>query len=165
MSSVPVVFYTNAHRIEGTLKLRERLSDALNDPLTDFLEIHQASISSLSNRERSEVAWPTATIPKKTLLVATLDLEEHESRSTRIDKGTKKKLGGEVGAIVDSIEVYGTAHLIFQGSPHRVLTTQLSMFFPITDATIMLSQRSDNNRIETHLALVNRDKIEAFTLP
>lgn len=165
MSSVPVVFYTNAHRIAGTVTLRERLSEALNDPLTDYLEVAEATISSLRAPESTEVQWPTATIPKKTLLVATLDLSEHESMATRIDKGQRKKVGSEVGAIVDSVEIYGTAHLIFQGSPMRVLANQLSVFFPVTDATIILSQRTESNRIETHLALVNRDKIEAFTIP
>jgi len=158
------VFYTAAHRIEGQVDLRERLSEALNDPLTAFVEMADAKISSLSNREASEVAWPLATIPKETVLVATLDLGEHESLQTRMDKGTRKS-GSQVGAIVDSIEIYGTAHLIFEGSAHRVLTSQLGAFFPVTDATIILSQRSDHNRIHTQLALVNRDKIRAFTLP
>lgn len=166
VSNVSTVLYTAAHRIEGTVNLRERLSEALNDPLTAYLELVDATVSSLTNQKDSEVYWPTATIPKETVLVATLDLgaDEHESAATRFDKG-KRKAGSEVGAIVDSIEIYGTAHLIFQGSPHRVLTSQLSVFFPVTDAMIILSQRSEDNRVETQLALVNRDKIRAFTLP
>ena len=145
--------------------LRERLSEALNDSLTAYIELRDAKISSLVNRNASEVTWPTAVIPKETVLIATLDLGEqgHESATTRLDKGTQKE-GSQVGAIVDSLEVYGTAHLIFHGSAHRVLTTQLSVFFPVTDATIMLSQRSEDNRIETELALVNRAEVRAFTL-
>lgn len=163
MSSVSAVFYTSAYRIQGVVNLRERLSEALNDPLTDYIDITDARISSLGNDTDSQVIWPTATIPKNTVLVATLDMENHESSTTRIDKA-KTKTGGQVGAIVDSVEIYGTGHLTFQGDARRVLTTQLSLFFPVTDATIILSQRNEGNRIETHLALVNREKVRAFTL-
>jgi hypothetical protein len=163
VSSVSAVFYTSAHRIEGLISLRERLSEALNDPLTDYIDIADARISSLGNSAKSEVIWPKATIPKKTVLVATLDLTGHESSNTRIDKA-KPKSGSQVGAIVDSIEVYGTGHLTFQGDAKRVLTTQLSMFFPVTDATIILSHRIEDNRFDTGLALVNREKVRAFTL-
>jgi hypothetical protein len=164
MSQVTTSFYTQAHRIVGDLLVTERLSDKLNDPLTDFIELRDARISSLMQATTdSGVNWPVATIPKSTILLATLDLEGHESRQTRIDKVQSKK-GSEVGAIVGSIEVYGTAHLNFSGAPTRVLTTQLQSFFPITDATILLSQRQQNNRVGTGLALVNRAMIEAFTL-
>lgn len=145
------------------MSLRERLSEALNDPLTDYVDLVDARISSLGNAQMSEVVWPTATIPKKTVLVATLDIDAHESSTTRIDKA-KRKSGGQVGAIVDTIEIYGTGHLTFQGDAKRVLTTQLSTFFPVTEASIILSQRTEDNRIDTQLALVNREKIRAFTL-
>lgn len=159
------MLYTSSHRIEGQVHLRERLSEALNDPLTDYLELTDAKISSLNDPGRSEVIWPNATIPKKTILIASLDLneEEHESAATRFDKSKRKK-GSDIGAIVDSIEIYGTAHLIFNGSARRVLTNQLKVYFPVTDATVILSHSGHNSRIEAKLALVNRDKIRAFML-
>lgn len=164
MSQVTTAFYTQAHRIEGELFVNERLSEKLNDPLTDFIELRDARITSLLHDDKAPgVVWPVATIPKATILIATLDMREHESRQTRIDKVQSKK-GSEVAAIVGSIEVYGTGHLQFSGAPTLVLTTQLQSYFPVTNATILLSQREGDNRIETGLALVNRSMIRAFTL-
>lgn len=164
MPQVITAFYTEAHRIEGELVLSERLSEKLNDPMTDYLELRNARITSLMHDSGSPaMKWPVATIPKKTILLATLDAEEHESRQTRIDK-VQTMQGSEVGAIVGSIEVYGTGHLRFSGAPTRVLTNQLQPYFPITNATILLSQRQGDNRIATGLALVNRGMVRAFTL-
>jgi len=164
MSQVTTAFYTQAHRIEGVLLVTERLSEKLNDPLTDYIELSNARITSLLHDAGGPgVVWPIATIPKATILVATLDMQEHESRQTRIDKVQSKK-GSEIGAIVGSIEVYGTGHLQFTGAPTRVLTTQLQPYFPVTNATILLSQRQGDNHIDTGLALVNRSMIRAFTL-
>lgn len=165
MSQVTTAFFTEAHRIVGELVVTERLSEKLNDPLTDFIELRKARITSLyGDATRAGVTWPVATIPKSAVLLATLDMQEHESRQTRIDKVQSKK-GSEVGAIAGSIEVYGTGHLQFTGAATRVMTTQLQPFFPITNATILLGQRTDGeNRIGTGLALVNRDKVRAFTL-
>jgi len=164
MSQVTTAFYTQAHRIEGQLLVTERLSEKLNDPLTDFIELRDARISSvLRGADSPAVTWPVATIPKTTILLATLDMMEHESRQTRIDK-VQSKRGSEVGAIVGMIEVYGTGHLQFTGAPTRVLTTQLQPFFPVTNATILLSSSDDDNRLTTGLALVNRSMIRAFTL-
>lgn len=164
MSQVTTVFYTQAHRIEGELLVTERLSEKLNDPLTDFIELRDVRITSLTHSaDATAVNWPVATIPKGTILLATLDMKEHESRQTRIDK-VQSKRGSEVGAIVGTIEVYGTGHIQFSGAPTRVLTTQLQPFFPVTDATLLLSQREGDNRIGTGLALINRSMIRAFTL-
>lgn len=163
MSQVTTAFYTEAHRIEGVLVVTERLSEKLNDPLTDYIELRDVRITSLHDAGGPGVVWPVATIPKATILIATLDMQEHESRQTRIDKVQSKK-GSEIGAIVGSIEVYGTGHLQFTGAPTRVLTTQLQPYFPVTNATILLSQRQGDNRIDTGLALVNRSMIRAFTL-
>ncbi len=164
MSQVHTAFYTLAHRIEGQLVITERLSEKLNDPLTDYIELRDVRIRSLMHEPSAPaVNWPVATIPKSTILVATLDMPEHESRQTRIDK-VQTKQGSEVGAIVSTIEVYGTGHLQFTGAPTRVLTTQLQPFFPITGATLMLSQRQGDNRISAGLALVNRAMVHAFTL-
>lgn len=164
MSQVNTAFYTEAHRIEGELLVTERLSDKLNDPLTDFIELRKARIVSLTqNSDGAGVVWPVATIPKSTILLATLDVQKHESRQTRVDKVQSKK-GSQVGAIVGSIEVYGTGHLQFSGAPTQVLTSQLQSFFPVTNATILLSQREGDNRISTGLALVSRTMVRAFTL-
>jgi len=164
MSQVTTAFYTDAHRIEGELVVTERLSEKLNDSLTDFIELRSARITSLYDTEANAVTWPVATIPKATIVLATLDMQEHESRQTRIDKVQSKK-GSSVGAVAGSIEVYGTGHIQFSGSPTRVLTTQLQPFFPITNATLLLSARGgENSRIGTGLALVNRGMIKAFTL-
>ena len=112
MSQVHTAFYTQAHRIEGELVVTERLSEKLNDPLTDFIELREARITSLLHDAGGPgVVWPVATIPKSTILLATLDMQEHESRQTRIDKVQSKK-GSEVGAIVGSIEVYGTGEQV-----------------------------------------------------
>jgi len=164
MSQVTTAFYTQAHRIEGQLMVTERLSEKLNDPLTDFIELRSCRISSLLQpADAPAVTWPVATIPKSTILVATLDMQEHESRQTRIDK-VQTKRGSQVGAIAGTIEVYGTGHIQFSGAPTRVLTTQLQPFFPVTDATLMLSARQGDNRVGTGLALVNRSMVRAFTL-
>lgn len=164
MSQVTTTFYTQSHRIEGELRVSERLSEKLNDPLTDFIELRKARISSLGHSSAAAaVCWPVATIPKSAMLMATLDMQEHESRQTRVDK-VQSKQGSQVGAIVGTIEVYGTGHLRFKGSAARVMSTQLQPFFPITNAVLQLSQRETDNRIGTGLALINRDMVQAFTL-
>lgn len=164
MSQVTTTFYTQSHRIVGDLLVSERLSEKLNNPLTDFIELRDARTSSLGNAlGAAAVSWPVATIPKSAILLATLDMEEHESRRTRIDK-VQSKQGSRVGAIVGTIEVYGTGHLRFSGSAAQVMTSQLQPFFPVTNAVLQMSQREKDNRIGTGLALVNRDKVQAFTL-
>lgn len=162
MSVVSAVLYTISHRIVGMIRLKERLAEALNDPLTDFVEMTEVRIASIFDPNWNEVAWPVATIPKERVLAATLDVEGHESSQTRIDKVTRKA-GRQLGAVVGSLEVYGTGHLNFQGHPTSVLTTQLNSFFPVTDATILIGGYG-NHRIETQVALVNREQVQAFTL-
>ena len=164
MSQVTTVFYTQGHRIEGELTVTERLSEKLNNPLTDFIELRNVKITGLLRSEEAPaINWPVATIPKPAILLATLDMVEHESRQTRIDK-VQSKRGSQVGAIVGSIEVYGTGHLQFTGAPTRVLTTQLQPFFPVTNATLLLNQTESGNRVGTGLALVNREQVLSFTL-
>lgn len=164
MSQVTTTFYTESHRIQGELSVTERLSEKLNNPLTDFIELRDARISSLGHSvSTAAVGWAVATIPKAAILLATLDMEEHESRQTRIDK-VQTKTGSQIGAIVGTIEVYGTGHLKFTGSAARVMTSQLQPFFPVTNAVLQLSHRDEDNRIGTGLALVNRDMVKAFTL-
>jgi len=164
MSQVTTTFYTQAHRIDGELIVNERLAEKLNNPLTDFIELRKVTISSLlRSTEAPAITWPVASIPKHSILLATLDMREHESRQTRIDKVQTKK-GSQVGAIVGSIEVYGTGHLQFTGAPTQILSTQLQPFFPVTNATLLLSQSDHGNRVGTGLALINREQVLAFTL-
>jgi hypothetical protein len=63
-------------------------------------------------------------------VVATLDVEQHESNQTRLDK-TESKEGDEVGAAVGSIEVYGTGYIQFTGALTRSLTTLLKPQFQL----------------------------------
>jgi hypothetical protein len=62
MPQVITAFYTEAHRIEGELVLSERLSEKLNDPLTDYIELRDTRITSLLHNSGSPVMkWPVAT--------------------------------------------------------------------------------------------------------
>lgn len=162
MSLVAVALYTDAHRITGQLFLRERLSDAFNDPLDTHLELNSVRVVKLVDPARQEVEWPSTVIPKAEVLVATLDMDKHESRTTRVDKVTQKA-GTRLGCIVGTIEVYGTGHLTFLGSARDVLMHQLPKFFPVTDAMLMVPIAGDS-RVSTQLALVNRESAKAFTL-
>lgn len=161
-SLVPVVFYTQAHRIKGRVLLRERLNEALNDPLTDFLELHDVLISKLVDPDQNEVEWPTTVVPKNEVVVATLDSAHHESESTRVDKVTRKQ-GQQIGCIVGQIELYGTGYVTFQSAAREVLRNQLPNFFPVTDATLLFPAASDS-RLDTQLALANRNEVKAFSL-
>lgn len=162
MSLASVVFYTEAHRITGNVLLRERLNEALNDPLTDFLELNDVRISKLVDPTRVEVQWPNTVIPKNEILIATLDSQEHESQSTRVDKVTHKE-GQQVGCIVGTIELYGTGHIHFSSSARDVLMNQLPLFFPVTGATLLFPAAIDS-RLDTNLALANRAAVNAFAL-
>ncbi|MEM7096081.1 MAG: hypothetical protein AAF567_23955 [Actinomycetota bacterium] len=162
MSLVRVVLYTEAHRISGAISLRERLNEALNDRLTDYLELNDVRISKLVDPTRAEVAWPTTVIPKNEIKVATLDTVTHESETSRIDKVTRKK-GTELGCIIGTIELYGTGHLNFQSTAQEVLLNQLPPFFPVTHATLLFPAATDS-RVDTQLAFANREAIRAFSL-
>lgn len=163
MSLVNAVFYTDAHRIMGRLNLRERLSEALNDPLTDYLELIDVRISKLVDPSRREVQWPNTVVPKAEIIIATLDTETHESRSSRVDKARAKE-GQQLGCVVGTIELYGTGHLNFSsGSAREVLLNQLPSFFPVTEATLLFPAASDS-RLDTQLALANRARLKAFAL-
>ena len=65
MSVATAVFYTDAHRITGTLHLRERLSEALNDPLTDYLELQDVQISKLVDPSHRAVRSPDRAMRRK----------------------------------------------------------------------------------------------------
>ena len=162
MSLASVVFYTEAHRITGNVFLRERLNEALNDPLTDYLELNDVRISKLVDPTRAEVQWPATVIPKNQIMIATLDSHQHESQSTRVDKVTRKE-GQQLGCIVGTIEIYGTGHVQFASSAREVLMNQLPSFFPVTDATLLFPAASDS-RLDTNLALANRAAVRAFAL-
>ncbi len=162
MSLASVVFYTEAHRITGTVFLRERLSEALNDPLTDYLELNDVRVSKLVDPSHASVAWPTTVIPKNEIVIATLDSDRHESEATRVDKVTRKE-GQQIGCILGSIELYGTGHIRFTSSARDVLVNQLPSFFPLTDATLLFPATSDS-RLDTNLALANRSAVRAFAL-
>lgn len=162
MSLASVVFYTDAHRITGVINLRERLSEALNDPLTDFLELNDVRISKLVDPERRSVQWPSTAIPKNQIILATLDTNQHESSNTRVDKLTQKA-GNQIGCVVGTIELYGTGHINFVSSAREVLMNQLPSFFPVTDATLLFPAAVDS-RLETPLALANRASVRAFAL-
>ena len=58
MSQVTVVLYTDAHRITGEIALKERLSDALNDPLETHIEISDVRVAKLVDPLLQEVQWP-----------------------------------------------------------------------------------------------------------
>ena len=162
MSLASVVFYTDAHRITGTIHLRERLSEALNDPLTDYLELQDVRISKLVDPDLTQVQWPATVIPKNDIVIATLDTEQHESAQTRRDKVTQKA-DTKLGCLVGTIELYGTGHINFMSTPREVLLHQLTPFFPVTDATMLFPAATDS-RLETQLALANRTKLKAFAL-
>lgn len=162
MSLVNVVLYTDAHRITGNMALRERLSDALNDPLDTFVDLVDVRVSKLVDPTRVEVQWPDTVIPKKDIVMATLDTPRHESATTRVDK-VQQKAGTKFGCVVGAIELYGTGHLDFVSSARDVLLHQLPHFFPVTDALLIFPAAADS-RIGTQLALANRMHVKAFAL-
>lgn len=162
MSLASVVFYTDAHRITGLINLRERLSEALNDPLTDYLELNDVRISKLVDPERRSVQWPSTVIPKNEIIIATLDIDHHESEKTRVDKLTQKA-DNQIGCVVGTIELYGTGHITNVSTARDVLMNQLPSFFPVTNATLLFPAAVDS-RLETPLALANRAAIRAFAL-
>ena len=153
MSEVTTAFYTEAHRIEGELSVTERLSEKLNDPLTDYIELRDVRITSLLHDAGGPaVNWPVATIPKATILLATLDMVEHESRQTRIDK-VQSKQGSEVGAIVGldrglrhrSFEVLGRSNA---GTDHAT-------------AVVLSNHRRNNSAEPTSRRQSHRDRLGA----
>ena len=161
-ATVNAVFYTEAHRITGSVYLRERLNETLNDPLTDYLELTNVLVSKLVDPTHRQVQWPTSAVPKSAITLVTLDQAEHESSATRADKVTKKS-GTQIGCVASSIEVYGTAHLNFEANARTILSQQLRSFFPVTDATLLMPTVEDT-RLETGLVFVNRDMVRAFSL-
>jgi len=162
MSEVNVTLYTASHRLSGVVALRERLSEALNDPLTSYLEVTRTRVSKLIDPTHATAEWGTVALPKPKIFVATLDLAGHESAFTRQDKA-QSKAGVPVAALVGSTEVYGTAHLSSGGNALDVLRNELAVFFPLTEAALLFSATGDS-RVDTRLAMVNRHHVGAFTL-
>lgn len=162
MPVATTVLYTDAHRITGTLMLRERLSEALNDPLTDYLELQDVRVSKLVDPDHRQISWPTTVVPKNEIVIATLDDDRGENKASRIDKMTKKD-DTKLGCVVGAIELYGTGHIGFLSNPREVLLHQLRPFFPVTDANLLLPAAVDS-WLETPLALANRAKLKAFAL-
>lgn len=163
MMRVQAVVYTDSHMIAGTVTVKERLQEVLKEKLSDYLDLIDAVTTPLITPERAERS-PKVTVPKHRIAIVTLDLPLHENPEARINKGAVKS-GTEVCAIVKGIEVYGTAHLSSSSDlASRILTHQLASFFPITGASIVLTQRPFGNTFSTGLALVNRDEISVFSL-
>lgn len=164
MSNVPAVVYTDAHMIAGHVLVKERLQELLVDRLTDFLDLTDVTISSLSQPDRMATTAPKVTVPKPKIAVVTMDMPTHESEETRRNKQSPKS-GSKVCAIVEGLEIFGTAHLNSAGDlASRILTQQLRSFFPITDASLVLTHRETNNTLSTQLVLVNRERVNAFVL-
>lgn len=153
--------FTDVHRIEGSIAVRERLADALNDRMTEFLELVDVVIEPATQPGVRLAEWAQAVIPKKTIQVAALDISEHESNTTRIAKLVPKS-GRQMGVVVGDLTVYGTGHLTTSSGPSQVLRTELVAFFPVTEAMIVYPG-PDRPQVDTKVALINRDAIRAFT--
>jgi len=163
MVSVEAVVYTDSHMIAGTVLVQERFQEVLKDPLTDYLDLTNATLSPLITPERVEL-MPKITVPKSRIAIATLDRPKHENAQARINKSAIKS-GTKVCAIVKGIEVYGTAHLASVSDlASRILTHQVASYFPITDCSIVMTQRPFGNTFSAQLALVNREAVDVFSL-
>lgn len=150
--------------VTGQILVKERLQELLVDPLTDYLDLTEVTVTSLSQPERPPIIAPKVTVPKPKIAVVTMDVPTHESAETRRNK-VSQKAGSKVCAIVEGLEVFGTAHLNSAGDlASRILTHQLRSFFPITDATLVLTHRNTEAVLSTQLVLINRSQVNTFIL-
>jgi len=134
-SCAPVILITAEHALSATIPTSgQRVLDILNDPRSEFLTVHDASV--LRRRDASRIATlPKAVIRKANIGLALLKSGEHEAPEKRRSCYLRKD-EHVVFLVVLGYEVAGTMHLNASKDPVTVLYHEAGAFTPVANAFV-----------------------------
>ena len=155
---VPTVVYTSTHAVAGTLLLDSRMQDKLASPLTEFIELSDASIHRIAQPSAEPLKAPHVATPKDSIELIALDVDERSKMPGSMAK-RQPKVGRPGLVITEGIEIRGTVFLgVNNESPAIALAKETSTFFAVTDAELRFTSSADLN-VRTKVALVSMDKV------
>jgi len=133
-----IVIFTNRHTITGDLILKDkRLSDHINERVDTMLGLRNVTVARLENPAQPLYSMPTAVVPKSSIVLIFEPPQNAIPPSNRFFGYTKKEKH-EVFLIMDSMEIRGVLHTLFNPDFRLVLVNLPDAFQPITNAVIRL---------------------------
>lgn len=136
--SIPLILVVENHWLLGKLRTSDlRVLDILNDPQTDYLDLHDVKVFSSGDQQNCLADLPEAIVPKERLQLLIIPTDKYEkSRKERMHRIVDKK-SLDVSTVAAGYFIQGKLHVRSHGYDSRyTLTHVLGHFFPITDATI-----------------------------
>jgi hypothetical protein len=134
---VTIIVVAGQHSYSGLLDNRgSRVSDLLNDPGTQFLQLSKVTLHQ-KFFERVVESLPEVTIPKQGIDFVLLEQGKHEAplrrQNARIDKRSFTAV-----VVLNDYEIRGT--LMLKGVPDEVaaLSRELAAFFPVTNTRLSM---------------------------
>lgn len=133
-----IVLLVENHSIMGDVRLGEaRLSDFLNDLRQPCIELHNATVSRLSEPAKAISRTDRALIPKAKVAVA---FEVKTSRAANAQRlfNYKEKVKYLTFAAAGTIEIQGLFHATPSESPADLMLAPKRWFIPLTKAVVTI---------------------------
>lgn len=154
--------FTQHHRYCGMVMTRGyRLSDAMNDPSTELVEIRDAQISQPTNPQLRPLESPQLML-KKDAIVLAMPTGSYEAPARRIYSFVEKQRY-VAQVVVPGYTMVGTIHLPSRANPWVLMSESgpTPSFVPITDATVRFAG-ADVEPLHSKVIIFRRQFIESL---
>src|SRR3990172_274881 len=132
--------FTHHHRYSGQVATRgNRLSDLLNDPTAEILEMSDVTVSQPANKHSSAIQCGQVLLKKETILLAVPTGSYEAPRRRAFNFVEKHRYAARV--VVPGHTLVGTLYLPSRANAWMLMreTGNLSSFMPITDVMVQFA--------------------------
>ncbi len=156
-------FFTSSHRFSASIVLQNRrLTDILNDRLTDFLHIKDVYVSRINNPGEILGTYKTATLLKPHITFVALPTEadglSKEHKYNAFSKSTE-----EIFITLPSFEISGRLEIIGKLDLKAILTIGTTKFMPIFQGNAV-NALYPSVAFSGPVLLVNKVAVELFSV-
>ena len=133
----PVILIVADHWLMGRIATKRiRVLEILNDPNTDYLDIHEVQVFHRAGGKNLIDAVSDVVIPKQKLSLLVIPSDQHEAPETRRYAVVEKKVFPTFLGVA-GCTVQGKLHVTMRrAESFHTLTHGVGEFFPITQATV-----------------------------
>ncbi len=150
-----------SHLVAGSIEHNGlRLSDVLNDPLSDFVTVYEAKIFSAAGKLLNDCQ--EVVLPKSRLVLAAVPGVWHEAPAKRRIRHQAKKRY-EVFLLAGRFAVRGTLHVAGTTDPKVMLKDQFGTFFAVQRAKVT-NLYSDGRSISAQAAILRTETVSLMEL-
>lgn len=161
LNSSEVATLTDHHIFRGTIITgSRRLSDALNDTMSNYVEMEDVKVFSLMVPNKPSHTLDSVHLKKQRLLIVAIINEDIQQPTGRLYSYVEKVKRSSV-VFVEGFQISGTMFFAGRGEGGTPFVSEGETFVPMTDATIR-SVTNQRVRIRASTVLINLATIDGY---